>query len=788
MVSDRPQPHQPSNRRTALNQTVAAASSNEPLSWRLRRMLALARGYFPDFLRYLYLMRFSLLLWLSMLGLTWADMFSGAASITRGILTPFSPWQWIFTGLAVVLPGWFALLAARIVCAYGKNRFGIDPPPWFEIVDKMEWYAFWPAQIPGLLLLIRIGYNAVHEGESRFGYWEVVPCLLAGAVAALIFWYLVSILYCWIWDPRKALPFHAFLVPKWKFVPLDEIQNTQCPSPLKFLTRSTNWLRHLGPGYEAMVEATTEKITAAGHTVATVTLLGGTFLYFLLMPISAPVPIPVLAWIGRGLSGLLALFVLVDFIFPAWDGYISYRRHRAQMPAPQHGASLSPADRRKEKACHRAHLLPLVASLLLLCTVLVGIISPQAPRAIPVIAYVVILLVVVFWTMAGIAFYADHFRLPVLTLATVVVLALNHWPAEHVFPANSLDSAVAQETLKSPQDFVKRVAFHNSSKDDEPVVIITATGGGIHAAAWTATALRTLDNTFRTEGIELHDHILLMSSVSGGSVATAAFLREYFTDDEFNAASFDRIQATSACSSLQAVAWGLAYPDTLRLLFPFIFNAIPSLDPFDRGWALQKAVDRNLHDEACITDPATRNAGGPTLGSLTLNDLSRLDPYSPPCRGRVEACNHFPPSLLTALLLKPVTVSCFPITASSPPAKGPMRCFLPLPFSVSTAGEPSFRFTLPGTFPIVAALPTSRSSPQPGSRPASRTSRLLPVFPSLTPRSDSAMPITSLMEATTTTTAPTPQLSSSNRPPTPSSLPVRSVFCSSRFAIPMTST
>jgi hypothetical protein len=63
--------------------------------------------------RYLYFMRFSLLLWLFLPTLALLDINPGIASITRGILTPYSPVQWILTGFTVVLPGWFALLAAR---------------------------------------------------------------------------------------------------------------------------------------------------------------------------------------------------------------------------------------------------------------------------------------------------------------------------------------------------------------------------------------------------------------------------------------------------------------------------------------------------------------------------------------------------------------------------------------------------------------------------------------------------------------------------------------------------
>jgi hypothetical protein len=57
--------------------------------------------------------------------------------------------QWILTGLAVVLPGWFALLAARIVCSYGPKRYASPESPCFIVYDKMEALVFLGAQLHG---------------------------------------------------------------------------------------------------------------------------------------------------------------------------------------------------------------------------------------------------------------------------------------------------------------------------------------------------------------------------------------------------------------------------------------------------------------------------------------------------------------------------------------------------------------------------------------------------------------------------------------------------------------
>lgn len=603
-----------------------------------------------DGIRYVYLMRFSLMLWLAMIVLAWADAYTGNASMTRGILTPFSPSQWFFTGLSVTLPGWFALLAARIVCAYGHARFGLEPPKWFQVHDRMQWFAFWGAQIPGALLLWRIAYNVGHEGESS-SYLTVSAFLLLGALTALVFWYIVSILYYWIWDPESTIPVRAFLVPHWNPIPLEEIQDISCGSSLRFFSRALNLLGRLGQGYCVASDRPPLHLrTAPGHIVATISLLCALFLYLLLMPISAPVHLPALAWIGRASSLLLAGYLTTEFIVPACRG-LWPAKGKAHAAASEPTVETRPASKHKQIS-RRARSLPLIAAMIMLAPVALGIASPDAPRAIPVIAYVIVLLVVVFWSLAGVAFFLDHFRVPVLTLTAALILGLNHWPAEHVFPARPIDAALTHEPLKGPPDFVERVAFHGTATDDEPVVIITATGGGIHAAAWTATSLHAVNDAFHDAGIQLPEHILLMSAVSGGSVATAGFLREYFTGANFDASSFQRLEASASCSSLQAVAWGLAYPDTMRLLLPPAFNAYPYLDRFDRGWALQKAIDRNLHDSYCIPQDAVRNQSGPSLANLSLNTLSRLDPNGELCRTHKEACAHFPAFTLNSTVVE----------------------------------------------------------------------------------------------------------------------------------------
>jgi hypothetical protein len=75
----------------------------------------------------------------------------------------------------------------------------------------------------------------------------------------------------------------------------------------------------------------------------------------------------------------------------------------------------------------------------------------------------------------------------------------------------------------------------------------------------------------------------------------------------------DHITNPAACSSLKAVAWGLAYYDLYRLLFTVRLQIPKILTPDtapDRTWALTAAFNRNLHDKALRDRP--QQSKGPT--------------------------------------------------------------------------------------------------------------------------------------------------------------------------------
>lgn len=119
-------------------------------------------------------------------------------------------------------------------------------------------------------------------------------------------------------------------------------------------------------------------------------------------------------------------------------------------------------------------------------------------------------------------------------------------------------------------------------------VYVTASGGGIKASFWAATVLAELSRDAHI-GDQFPSSIVMLSTVSGGSVGTMYFVDGFDPALHFPKAEIDPTIERAGASSLQAVAWGYAYPDFWRM---FLSPIMPNT--FDRGWALEERFRNRL--------------------------------------------------------------------------------------------------------------------------------------------------------------------------------------------------
>ncbi len=291
--------------------------------------------------------------------------------------------------------------------------------------------------------------------------------------------------------------------------------------------------------------------------------------------------------------------------------------------------------------------------------------DPDQMHAFPPLFYLLLVLLLIGFVLQGIAFALDLQRVPVLL--TVVLFSfvlyqfnrMDHYfdldpPAEEERPSApkvagqpAAPAAPAAPVAPPTLDEVARNwRLPTTSKGEggqtgkKTLVVVTASGGGIQASAWISRVLVGLHQRYRDDFTR---SIGLISAVSGGSVGVMYFLDQWqnvnptfpagalaFTPNGLPAPG--SICHWAMASSLDATAWGIAFPDLLRVVFPPV---VPRTD--DRGARIEDAWRRGLvHRDIRLTDWSARIRQGlmpiPVFNSTIVETGQRL--LSSPVLGR----------------------------------------------------------------------------------------------------------------------------------------------------------
>jgi predicted acylesterase/phospholipase RssA len=205
-----------------------------------------------------------------------------------------------------------------------------------------------------------------------------------------------------------------------------------------------------------------------------------------------------------------------------------------------------------------------------------------------VLLQVILVLLIACWTLAGLSFYFDRFRVPVLFILGLFLVATSHiGSSDHAF--HTFDRISNTRALPTAASRLAGAPDH--------VIGVAAAGGGIQSAAWTSQVMCGLR---REIGPAFAQHVLVISGVSGGSVGTYFYLR--CLDADQNDTS---VEKAATNSSLEAIAWGLVHPDLLHAMFPIRSFWWPG---DDRGWALERALRKNAQFQPADRPLAAANS------------------------------------------------------------------------------------------------------------------------------------------------------------------------------------
>jgi hypothetical protein len=546
--------------------------------------------------RYLYYMRFSILLWVFPLLLVAANSPSAARSLVSGIVTPTSWPQYLCVAFFLVAASFVALILARIVVINGEERFGDAPPKafvWLLADEHMrhEWVAPAASQINNMIVFWYFFVNGrgedVDAGQIGWG-------IAAGVVMAFLFWLAVNAVYYLNYQPA---PEAGGKTARTLMFPRGMLRMSSGRATARFgdvledatPTLSLKWLAQFFPvqGYRWPPDGDFYE----GQYFSIMSACGFFALYWMLWPLTAPVQVPVASNVALVccLLGGLAVIALVISAKPA---------------------------KQIELARLRVWKVIISAAVLLFVVPIPFLYFHTDAERFPILALVLILVISVGWALGGIAFFADRFRVPVLT--TVIVLMVIpralHWDNGQEAHYLSTSLRPVQATLPTPADILN---YKLDQNEDLPVIVVTSTGGGIHAAAWTTAVLTELETDFSKDSSlrNFHDHVILLSTVSGGSAGLYPYLRELDPNTNNGANDWKRMKLAARCSSLEAVGWGLIYfdlPKAFVPLLPYVEAPSSGVDDLshaplgkDRTWALRKAFARNLNDPYCQGDLRT---------------------------------------------------------------------------------------------------------------------------------------------------------------------------------------
>ena len=249
-----------------------------------------------------------------------------------------------------------------------------------------------------------------------------------------------------------------------------------------------------------------------------------------------------------------------------------------------------------------------VLAVYVLCYLSVKAFGVRAVRATetPPLLLVLLLLLLLTVFLQGAAFALDRYWIPASLATALFSFALYQFlRTDHLFSLGWTKGAggvnPALGAPPSPVVPLSDVAAKwrlplLAGKEGHPqrtLVAVTASGGGIQAAAWTTRVLVGLHELY---GDDFARSICLLSAVSGGSVGAMYYLDAWqccgppLPDKAWQyPPQSDLPPAGSICdramaSSLEATVWGLVFPDLLRILLPPLVSKSD-----DRGARIEEA-------------------------------------------------------------------------------------------------------------------------------------------------------------------------------------------------------
>jgi len=578
----------------------------------------------------LSILRFPTLLLILLLALSAGVV--GLPTIFEGLLDVSTSDVWYMSWFAF-LTAYVAMITSRLIRMFALERFGENLAPAHREL-RLRDFLLWGLPAVPLVLEVASRPHALTAEDPPESLARLFSALVLGPLAAFATVWLAALLQHFLGDeltPEEDAAFQAgkmnYLLlshAHWIFRDARKVKITPLPSllPGRFHSRRT-------PGYWYTPSTGGPSSFREGHAVAAGLLLATLAVY---------------------LGGFFSINHALLWIYAAMlVGTLVILGACWGLIAAQPGA-------------RRFVVILLVAlpiGIFVVTVILLRQVASRPPADIPIppLAAVLLLLMVLGLGFSGLGFLLDASRIPVLGAFLVLSLAMNlAVPGEHFLPSLSKDDAEQAREASNlncascPAAESPDVAQQPASGQPPVFIAVSAAGGGIQAAAWTAKVLVELSRDAKI-GPQFSSHLGLISSVSGGSVGTLFFVDSYSNGELAKTGVIEKAEA----SSLEYVGWGMVYPDFWRALCPIctsIFVDVSGEPTLDRAWTLESSWKFRLnhpgvrmrtwqsagHIPAVILNATVAEEGlplllGPTDDALAIQDqdIYTLDSFFGKC-------------------------------------------------------------------------------------------------------------------------------------------------------------
>lgn len=208
----------------------------------------------------------------------------------------------------------------------------------------------------------------------------------------------------------------------------------------------------------------------------------------------------------------------------------------------------------------------------------------------------------IFWGSA-LVYIAGLHRIPLLTLIVIWVALCSLKNDNHdirtVSRGDMHSRLKVEQALRAWHDHVRANPTY-AIRSKHPLFIVTAEGGGIRAAYWTAAVLGSIQDAEPA----FADHVFAISSVSGGSVGAAVFdamVADGKAEGHFAKQSEEMLGQDFLSPAIAA----MLYPDFMQRFWPWPCTFLDRGHWMEESWerAWRDTTSENDHANNCFAEP-----------------------------------------------------------------------------------------------------------------------------------------------------------------------------------------